>query len=126
MKILKGLIVLIALILTIPFSAQAVIYVALDKESGEVKGMVDISPDSVGDWAKTYVMKEADESYRGKQGYEMKYVNQKLRMATEKEITDYKKEIDDKAKIDSRKNALEAIGISEKDIEKLKKLPEGA
>ena len=102
------------------------IYICLDKESGDVRGMVDIKPDTVGDWAKTYVMKEANESYRGKQGYEMKYVNQKLRLSTEKEIADYKKEIDDKVKINSRKNALEAIGISEKDIEKLKKLPEGA
>ena len=102
------------------------IYICLDKESGDVRGMVDIKPDTVGDWAKNFTMKEADESYRGKQGHEMRFENKKLRMATDKEITDYKKEIDDKAKIDSRKSALEMIGITEKDIEKLKKLPEGA
>jgi hypothetical protein len=100
--------------------ARSEVYVCFDKETGDAVGMVDIKPDTVGDWAKTYVMKEADESYRGKQGHEMKFENKKLRLATEKEIADHKKEIDDKAKINSRKNALEAIGITEADIAKLK------
>jgi hypothetical protein len=61
-------------------------YVAIDKETGEVKGTVDVRPENIGGWAKIYIMKMVDESYRGKKGYEIKFEGGKLRPATPSEI----------------------------------------
>lgn len=69
---------------------EAKIYVALDKSTGEAKRFVDIDEKVIGDWAKNFIMIEADESYRGKEGYEIKFENQKLRFATQIEIDTYK------------------------------------
>ncbi len=62
------------------------LYVAIDKESGQVNGTVEVLPENIGEWAKDFTMKEADESFRGKNGYEIKFEKGKLRPATKEEI----------------------------------------
>jgi hypothetical protein len=115
-------IILSLLVTTICF---ADVYVALDKQSNEPKGMVDIKPENLADWAKTYTMKEADESYRGKAGYEIKVDGENLRHATKHEIDVYKdqqKQLQEAAK---KSDALVTLGLTANDIEKIKKLPNG-
>ena len=69
--------------------AQADMYAVFDKETGECRGAVDIKEDYVPDWAKKFILKQADESYRGKQHYEVKLENGSLRLATQQEIDDH-------------------------------------
>jgi hypothetical protein len=102
--------------------SNAEIYVCLDKETGEPKGMVDIKPDTIGDWAKKFTMKQTDESYRGKAGHEIKIEDGKIRHATETEIADYKKVQAEQAEVVNKENALKAVGLTSADIEKIKKL----
>jgi len=108
--------------LAITTLAYSEVYIVIDKESGDVKGMVDIKPDAIGSWANNYVMKQADETYRGLKGKEIKYINQKLRKATEKEISDYDKSMIESMKGAAKAQALEVLGITEADIIKIKAL----
>lgn len=64
------------------------LYVCLDKITKEPKGITSVREENLSDWEKDFIMIEADESYRGKQGYEIKYENGKLRFATQQEIED--------------------------------------
>ena len=83
--------IFLAILLIVSFSyiSHADIYAVFDKESGECKGVNDIKEDYVPDWAKNYILKIADESYRGKPHYEVKLENGNLRLATQQEIDDY-------------------------------------
>lgn len=108
------------MILFVAGLAEAKIYVALDKSDGTVKGTVDIDEKTIGDWAKQFVMIEAGEDYRGKDGFELKFEGQKLRKATKKEIDDYNDEQAAKLKINQKKKALEILDITEADLEKIK------
>lgn len=96
------------------------IYVAIDKETGQVVGSTDVQPESIGEWNKTYTMKKTDESFRGKQGFEIKFENKKLRLATEKEIEDYLKEKEKAARVNKRKQLLEDLGMTEEQLLNLK------
>ena len=86
-------------------------------------GMADINPENISDWAKTYTMKLADESYWGKQGYEIKINGGKLRHATEEEITAHKNAQEVAQEANKKAKALETLGLTSEDIEKIKKLP---
>jgi len=100
--------------------AQADIYAVFDKETGECKGTIDINPENISEIAKTYTMKKADESFRGKQEYEIRLENKKLRLATEEEIKNYFNEKERIAKTVKRKELLEELGITEEHLIKLK------
>ena len=119
---MKKIILVFCFVNLLCFNSNAEIYVCLDKETGEPKGMVDIKPENVGDWAKKFTMKLVDESYRGKAGYEIKVNGGKIRHATEIEISDYKKIQVDQAEIVNRASALKAVGLTEADIAKIKAL----
>jgi len=99
---------------------EAKIYVALDKQTGDPQGTVDIDERTVGEWAKGFIMLPADESYRGLQGYEIKYDNKKLRRATIVEIDSYKNDIDNRARLLRKQNILDELGITESELNKLK------
>ena len=68
-------------------------------------------------------MKEADDSYRGLKGYEIKYQGQKLRKATQQEVDDYKKDKKDKLDKAEKDSALKVLGLTQSDIDKIKNLP---
>lgn len=89
---MRYLIILTGLILMANVSC-AEIYAVFDKETGECKGTVDIKEDYVSDWAKNFILKRADESYRGKQSFEVKLEKGKLRHATQEEIVEATKPI---------------------------------
>jgi len=116
-------IILIALMMLVVNFAEAKVYVCLDKGDGSPQGMVDIDETVVGDWAQRFIMIEADESYRGFQGHEIKYSGQKLRKATQKEVEDYEVENLKKSKEAKEKDILESLGITKSDLEKIKALP---
>lgn len=113
-------IIIISFILLLTKLSYAEVYVAIDRETGECKGTVDVRPENIGEWNKDYTMKLADESYRGLKGEEVKIVNGKLKKATDKEISDYKKEQADKDKIERKKKALEDLDITQAELDKLK------
>jgi len=117
---MKKVLFVMIMILFVAGLAEAKIYVALDKSDGTVKGTVDIDEKTIGDWAKQFVMIEAGEDYRGKDGFELKFEGQKLRKATKKEIDDYNDEQAAKLKINQKKKALEILDITEADLEKIK------
>ena len=120
---MKKLLFVIGLLL-IASIAEAKIYVCLSKTDGTPQGAVDINETAIADWAKKFTMIEADESYRGKQGYEMKYQGQKLRHATEQEISDYKQTQEQSSEALKKASVLATLGLEQKDIAKIKKLPE--
>ena len=102
------------------FNSGAELYVCLDKSTNEPKGMIDTSQKT--EWEKSFILIEADESYRGKAGYEMKY-DGKLRHATAEEIAAYKQAEEQAQEANKKAKALEILGLTTKDIEKIKKLP---
>ena len=85
--------VIIMAILGICSFAWADIYVVIDEQTNEVRGTADVRPDYIGNWEKNYTMIKGDEIYRGKQPYEIKYEDGKLRFATQQEIDEYKKSL---------------------------------
>ena len=85
MKIILSVILIVSFCLT----ANADPYVTINKTTGEPAGFANISSKAVADWAKKHILVEADESYRGKHGWEIKYENGNLRHATEQEIANY-------------------------------------
>lgn len=113
---------IISFLICMSTSSWGEIYVPIDKETGNPNGMVDINPDSVGEWAKKYNMKKADESYRGKQAYEIKFENSKLRHATKEEIDAYKLEEENKIKALRKQSLLDELGITKQQLDKLKAL----
>lgn len=115
-------IILITVVLFIASFAEAKVYVCLDKSTGEPKGMTDIDEKTIGDWAKKFVMVEADESYRGKSGSEIKYEDQKLRHATEAEIASQKQAKEAEAIVSRKQKALDEIGLTIDDITRIKAL----
>ncbi len=84
---------IILLTLLIVFSvfcgANAKTYVVFDKTTGEIKGVASLSEELFLERSKIEILREADQSYRGKHGYEIKYENSELRHATQQEIDDY-------------------------------------
>ncbi len=115
-------ILLSLLIVGFCLTANADYYVFFDKETGECLGVSSISQDTVIEKAKQYILKQGDETYRGKQGYEIKFENGKLRHATKAEKDTYKAE--KKAEQDTKRkaDALELIGLTEDDIAKIKNI----
>jgi len=85
----KSIFVILCLSILILGNVYAETYVCLDKTTGEVRGTIDIKPTAVPDWAKRYILVEADNSYQGLKHYEIKYENQILRKATQAEIDTY-------------------------------------
>lgn len=120
----------IILVIAICFMAQlsfAATYALFDKETGECRGTASINEDYVADWAKNYILKEADSSYQGKQGYEVKLEGGKLKHATKGEIDAYiaaQEQASQDAVNAKRKQELldllndEDVGIKIKDISK--------
>ena len=82
-------ILLVILIVSFCLTANAKTYVLRDKLTGSPVGVASISEKHISDWAKKFILTEADETYKGKQSYEMKYESGKLRHATTQEISDY-------------------------------------
>ena len=120
---MRILILLGLMLLTVLTVCEAKMYVALDKSDGKVQGVVDIDEMVVGDWSNSFIMVEANESYRGAQGHEVKYENKKLRKATTEEVNAHKQ---NQAQLEAnrrKEEALTTLGINAVDIEKIKKLP---
>lgn len=68
-------------------------------------------------------MEEANESFRGKHGNEIKFENGKTRLATKQEIDDYNAQQEQLTSARKKQDALDTLGITTKDIEKIKNLP---
>lgn len=88
MRILKTVLAIL-MIFSLCTLAQAKVYVTLDNLTGEPTGSASISDKAVADWAKNFILIEADKTYQGKNGYEIKYDNETLRHATQIEIDTY-------------------------------------
>ena len=115
--------ILLAIIMVlIACSAEAKIYVCLDKSTGEARGSADIDPKNIGGWANQFAMIEADESYRGLQGYEIKYENQTLRKATDQEIADYKQAQSDSIQAKKKQDMMDTLGITSDTLTSIKSM----
>jgi hypothetical protein len=119
---MKTLFLSLAVLVSVIFVSEAKTYVVFDKSSGEIKGVADISDDSILDWTKDNILKEAGEAYRGKQAYEIKYKNNKLSLATNEEVAEHKSTIEANTVNTKKQEALETLGLTETDIENIKKL----
>lgn len=117
---------IIAILIMVLFAplAHAKLFVAMNKADGSVQGTIDIQEDDIADWTQKYLMTPADESYRGLMPYEIKYQGNKLRKATEQEIEKYKSDLEVESLKKKKDGALATLGITDKDLEKLKKLPD--
>lgn len=98
----------IILVITICFIAQvgfADIYAVFDKETGKSLGVSDIQEKALLDWSQKHVIRKVGKEFRGKQSYEIKYQNGKVRLATKKEVSDYlaQKEQEKQTAIDAKK-----------------------
>ena len=86
---MKKLILISILLVFVSSWVFADVFALFDSETGEGKGVVSIKEDYVSDWAKNFILKKADETYKGKKGHEIILEQGKLRHATEQEISDY-------------------------------------
>ena len=98
-KVIYILVVISLITISLPTIVQAKIYAVRDKLTGEPRGITSISDTYVNDWAKDFILTEVDESYQGKQHYELRYEGGAMRKATQQEIDVYKaqKETDKEA-----------------------------
>lgn len=97
------------------------IYVCLDKVTKQPKGMVQIDNLKVKDeWDKTHILIEVDDSFIGKLSYEIKYENDKVRLATQVEIDIYKAQEDARIKDEAKARTLTDLGLTQEDIDKVK------
>jgi hypothetical protein len=95
-------------------------YVCIDKETGKCLGTVNVNPEYISEWNNKYTMKLVDESFNGKQGYEIKIENGKARIATDKEVQDYNKDREFYTKDIQRQKILTELGITQEQLNKLK------
>ena len=87
-KVLLGLVTILVV-----FSSSLVFagnYVVFDKQTGELMGTASVSDKHLLEWTQKNILIEVDNTYKGKQSYEIKYEDGKVRHATEQEVTDYK------------------------------------
>jgi len=89
-----------------------------NRETGDIKGTASIADEDILDWTKKNVLKKADDSYRGKESYEIKYEDGKVRHATEQEVTDYKAlQVQDKqAIVDAKEKAKFLKWLDDEDV----------
>ena len=103
--------------------AEAKLYVCLDKTTGEPTGVASISDTNIPEWAERRILIPADESYRGKHGWEIKYKNGKLKHATQSEKDEYKEQKRQEREARKKSDALETLGLTDEDMQKIKNLP---
>ena len=104
------------------------LYVLLDKETDAPLGAVDISSAELSNYQSKYTIIEANETFRGKLSYEIKYENEEIRLATQQEIDTYLAN-DASTTATQRKNelksqVLDALGLDEADLTTLKNMIE--
>lgn len=92
-EIMKKILLVVVVMCMFMQVASADLYVTFSRETGEIMGTASISDEGVLEWTKKHILKKADESYRGKQPYEIKYEDGVLRLATQEEIDTYKTDI---------------------------------
>ena len=117
-KLIYVLIVFSLITIFLSMDASAKIYCLFDKETGEGHGATSIREDYVPDWAKKFILKEADKSYKGKKGYEIKMESGKLRHATQEEIDFYlaQKEQEQQNAINAKKKQEFLEWLSDEDV----------
>ena len=86
---MKKMTLIVIIFCLLCLTAEAKTCVLRDKLTGEPVGTASISDEAISDWAKNFILVEADESYCGKHGHEIKYENGELRHATAQEISNY-------------------------------------
>ena len=97
-------------------------YVTLDKNTKEPQGFASIHYKDIKDWEERFDLVEVDDSYRSKQGYEIKYENGKVRHATKQEIEAYETQLEQQQKAKVKEQVMETLGITQENIDKLKTL----
>ncbi len=97
-------------------------YVTLDKNTKEPQGFASIHYKDIKDWEERFDLVEVDDSYRSKQGYEIKYENGKVRLATQQEIDAYKQQQETALKEATKEQAMETLGITQENLDRLKTL----
>ena len=83
----------------------------------DVMGTLEANEYTISDWQE-YTLIPVDESFRGKQHYEIKYDGVNVRHATQQEINAYN-QIQEEAK---KQRALDILDIKEKHLDKLKEI----
>ena len=83
----KCLVVLFAMVVVSVCYADT--YVIIDKEDNTIKGVSSISDKHLSDWKKQFDVRKVDDSFNGKQPYEIKYSNGNVRLANKQEIDSY-------------------------------------
>ena len=115
--------ILIFLILVLVFScsfAYADLYAVF--EGNDCKGTASVDDVSLSDWEKDYTMIKVDESYRGKQGYEIELKDGNPALKTKETIDAYKLQKENEAKASRKQALLNELGITEQQLQKLKGL----
>ena len=95
-------------------------YAVLDKSTNNPLGVTDVSNKSLSSWEKIYKMIPVDESYRGKQPYEIKYDGGIIRKSTPDEISVYKTQKENSVKEAKKQKVLDELGITAEDLDKIK------
>lgn len=102
--------------------SYADVYIVMDKNTGEVRGTVDVTPESVGEWSKDYTMKLVGEEYRGSFGYELNVKDGKVSKKSKQEIDEYKALREEARKEAQKAEALEVLGLTGSSLQKIKAL----
>ncbi len=91
-------------------------------EGGTPKGVSWQTDKTLINMQKKYTMIKVGQEFVGKQRYEIKYDGSKVRLATQQEIDDFIQQQEQAAEIVKKQTALNTLGITQTDIDKLKAL----
>lgn len=99
------------------------IYVSRDKTTGKPQGTAEIDdPKVLADWRQKLIMEKVDDSFRGKNSFEIVFENGKSRHATQQEIDAHWQKHDQDKKVAHRHQLLDDLGLTEAHLDKIRAL----
>jgi len=117
---MKKIVLVLCLVIMFSLMSYAKTYVVISKETGDIKGVTDISDDSILEWTKGNIVKEVGDEFRGKQPYEITIKGNSVKLATEQDLKEHSKKTADQKQLKERKKILDILGITQEQLDKLK------
>ena len=120
MKNIISIIICIFLLILIIGKCEAKLYVCVDKTTNEPRGVTDIDDASRQEWENDFLLIDAVETLRGKQGYEIKITDGKATENTKEAISQYRTQMAERAERENFDSILKMLGITNDQLKKIK------
>lgn len=88
----------------------------------DCKGVTSIKDEHTSNWTKKFTLYKVNETFRGKQGYEIELKSGKPSLKSQADIDTYKQQKEAEAKAKEKTDTLTSLGLTEQDLQKIKNL----